>query len=636
MKSQPSRFSPAERLRKPVRLIDDKTIRQKRHLSDDGLLVPGVCIFLATIVWMAFGQTIRHGFVNYDDDMYVYQNPAVAAGLTRRGILWALTFGEIGHWHPVTWFSHMLDCRVWGLQAGGHHLTNVVLHATAAILLFLALKQITAALWRSAVVAALFAIHPQRVESVAWIAERKDVLSGVFFMATILAYARYVAKPPSRARYGAVVVLFALGLMSKGMLITLPFVLLLLDYWPLGRLKPEVVRSIRRPESRAIVWRLVVEKIPLFALSAASCIATNLSPEKIPPALRTLFSLRIENAIVSYVIYVKQMFYPTGLMLPYFNPPGGFSWWQVIIAMALLIAVSIGALAFWKTRPYLMVGWLWYLVMMAPVIGLVQISYYVRADRYTYLPHIGLYLLATWGAAEWFRERRYGREILAGAALFLIVVLTMRSQAQASSWRDSETLWRYVVRTAPDNYVACAHLGLALDEKGQVEAAIPEYERALQIQPAYAEAHNNLGNALRRVGRRQEAIAHYKKALELVPDQLQFHNNLGTALGENGQLSEAMAHFRKSLEIHPNFAAYANLGYTLLMSGKEDEALPELLKALELNPNAADIHKNIAILFHKQGRAEDAIAHFRKALEITPDDVETRRNLERALAERRP
>lgn len=593
-----------------------------------------VCIFLATIVWMAFGQTIRHQFVNYDDNMYVYQNPAVTAGLTRRGILWALTFGEIGHWHPVTWFSHMLDCRVWGLQAGGHHLTNVVLHATAAILLFLALKQMTAALWRSAVVAALFAIHPQRVESVAWIAERKDVLSGVFFMATILAYVRYVGKPASFVRYALVVIFFALGLMSKGMLVTLPLVLLLLDYWPLGRLKPEVVSSIRHPDNRALVWRLVAEKIPLFALSAASCVATNLSPEKIAPILRTLFSLRIENAIVSYVIYVKQMFYPVGLALPYFNPPGGFSLWQVVIALTLLIAVSIGALAFWKTRPYLIVGWLWYLVMMAPVIGLVQISYYARADRYTYLPHIGLYLLATWCATEWFRERRYRREILAGAALCLIVVLTMRSQAQASYWRDSETLWRYVLRTTPDNYVACAHLGLALDEKGQVEAAVTQYERALQIQPAYAEAHNNLGNALCRVGRVQDAIAHYQKALELGPDLPQVHNNLGTAFGQNGQLVEAMVHFRKSLEINPNFAAYANLGYTLLMSGKEDDALPELLKALELKPDSADIHKNIAILFHKQGRTADAIAHFRKALEITPDDVETRRNLERALAER--
>jgi Tfp pilus assembly protein PilF len=566
--------------------------------------------------------------------MYVYQNLAVTAGLTRRGILWAFTFAEIGHWHPVTWFSHMLDCRLWGLRAGGHHLTNVLFHAAAAMLLFLALKQMTGSLWRSACVAALFAIHPQRVESVAWIAERKDVLSGIFFMATILAYLRYADKPPSIARYALVVVLFALGLMSKGMLVTLPFVLLLLDYWPLGRLKPEVIKSILFPENRALIWRLVVEKIPLFVLSAASCVATNLSPEKIAPALQMSLPLRIENAVVSYVIYVKQMLYPAGLALPYFNPPGGFPLSEIIIALALLIGISIGAVMFWNTRPYLIVGWLWYLGMMAPVIGLVQISYYTRADRYTYLSHIGLYLLAIWGVAELFRGWRYGREMLTVAALLLITALTVRTQAQTSYWHDSERLWRYVLSKTPDNYVALNNLALVLDEKGQVGTAIERYDRALQIQPAYAEAHNNLGNALCRVGRVREAIAHYQKALELVPGLPQVHNNLGTALGQNGQLVEAMAHFRKALEINPNSAgAHSNLGYALLITGEEDEALREFLKALEIKPNSAETHKHIADLYLKQGRAADAIAHYRKVLEISPDDADAHLRLAHALAE---
>ena len=415
--------------------------------EDDGFVVIGVCIFLVIIVWLVFGQTLRHEFLNYDDDAYVYQNPYVMAGLTRRGILWAFTFAEIGHWHPVTWFSHMLDCRLWGLRAGGHHLTNVLLHAATAILLFLAWKQMTGALWRSAFVAALFAIHPQRVESVAWIAERKDVLSGVFFMATILAYVRYVHKGPSIVRYALIVILFAVGLMSKGTLVTLPFVLLLLDYWPLQRLKPEIFKSIWQRESRTAVLRFVAEKIPLFMLSAASCIATNLSPEKIPPAFQMSLPLRIENALVSYVIYVKQLFYPAGLAVPYFNPPGGFPLWQVVVALALLIGISLGALVFWKTHPYLFVGWFWYLGMMVPVIGLVQISYYARADRYTYLPHIGLYMVATWSAAELLRQWRHGREILTVAALVLITVLTLSARAQASYWHDSERLWRHVLTT---------------------------------------------------------------------------------------------------------------------------------------------------------------------------------------------
>ena len=453
-------------------------------------------------------------------------------------------------------------------------------------------------------------------------------------MATILAYVRYVHKPSSIVRYALIVILFALGLMSKGMLVTLPFVLLLLDYWPLQRLKPEIFKSIWQAEPRAAVLRLIAEKIPLFMLSAASCIATNLSPEKIAPAFQMSLPLRIENALVSYVIYVKQMFYPAGLALPYFNPPGGFPLWQVVAALALLIGISLGALVFWKTHPYLIVGWFWYLGMMAPVIGLVQISYYARADRYTYLPHIGLYLLATWSAAELLRGWRHGREILTAAALVLITALTMSARAQASYWHDSERLWRHVLATAPDNYVAHTNLGLALDQNGQVEAAIAEYEAALQIQPAHPATHNNLGNALLHLGRTQDAIAHYQKALDIEPRFSQAHNNIGIALGQNGRLLEAITHFQKALEITPTYAdAHSNLGSALLLSGKLDEALPEFLKALDIRPNSAEDHKQLADLLLKQGRAADAIAHYRKALEIKPNDAEARRRLADALTE---
>ena len=490
--------------------------------QSDRFAVVGVCIFLAILVWLAFGQTLHHAFVNYDDDAYVYQNLSVLQGLTRRGILWAFTFGEIGHWHPITWFSHMLDCQIWGLRAGGHHLTNVLLHATATVLLFLALRQMTGALWRSAFVAAFFAIHPQRVESVAWIAERKDVLSGVFFMLTILAYVRYARKPSSRGSYALVVVLFALGLMSKGMLVTLPFVLLLLDYWPLRRLTPETLESIWQPESRARVWRLVAEKIPLFLLAAASCVMTSLSPERIPPALQMSLPSRIENVIVSYVIYVKQMLWPVGLELPYFNPPGGFPLWQVGLALALLLGVSIGVLLSWKTRPYLIVGWLWYLGMMAPVIGLVQISYYTRADRYTYLPQIGLYVMAVWGGAELLGRSRAGRYGLSVAALLLLAALLRCTQTQASYWHDSETLWTHVLKENPRNHVALNNLGLVLAGNGQIEAALTHFERALEIQPMYADAYNNIGTALSHTGRTREAIVQYQKALDLGPDNRKF------------------------------------------------------------------------------------------------------------------
>jgi len=357
---------------------------------NDRWRVPGVCLFLAAIIWVVFGQTLGHEFVNYDDDLYVYENPVVQKGLTWEGFRWALTYGQIGHWHPLTWLSHMLDCQLYGLQAGGHHLTNILLHTATAILLFLVLRQMTGFLWRSAFVAAVFAIHPLRVESVAWVAERKDVLSAFFFMLTLGAYVRYVRRPPSKIRYGVMILLYALGLLSKNMLVTMPFVLLLLDYWPLNRLSGFSPR---------VLLRRVAEKIPLFVLTVASCVTMALVPEKVPAGDSLSFALRMENAVVSYVTYLWQMIHPSGLACLYPNPANYLPLWQVAGALGLLLAISGVVFAFRKTHPYLVVGWLWYLGMLIPVIGMVQISYYAHADRYTYLPQIGLYLLLTWAAA---------------------------------------------------------------------------------------------------------------------------------------------------------------------------------------------------------------------------------------------
>jgi tetratricopeptide (TPR) repeat protein len=593
------------------------------RLRNNRLTVGAICLFLTAIVCIGFGQTVGHQFINYDDGMYVYQNPDVLRGLTRKGIIWSFTFASIGHWHPVTWWSHMLDCQLFGLWAGGHHMMNVLLHAGAAILLFLALREMTASLWRSGLVAALFSVHPLRVESVAWIAERKDVLSGVFFMLTLLAYARYVRRARRPFDYLLVAIFFALGLMSKGMLVTLPFVLLLLDYWPLARFSLQTSEIIRR---------LVAEKIPLFALSALSILATCLSPEKVAPALRESFSARLENVVVSYVIYLKQMFYPFGLTIPYFNPPNGFSVLGVSFALALLIGISIGTFVSWKTRPYLVVGWLWYLGMMLPMIGIVQISYYARADRYTYLPQIGLYIMIIWGVANLFARWPRRREVFAAAALVVFGTLLMRTRVQAAYWHDSETLWHHALDVDSNNFVAHTNLGLALNEKGRLDPAIAEYEKALQIQPGYAEAHNNLGNTLSRVGQLNEAIAHYQKALELVPDLPQVHNNLGTALAQNGQLAEAIEHFQKATEINPDMAgAHLNWGYALLQMGEPDQAVPHLLKALEIRPDFVEARQRLGDLFLQKGQLADAIAHYRKVLERRSDDAEAHLKLAIAL-----
>ncbi len=593
----------------------------------DRRVVGAICVALAAIVWLGFGQTIRHQFINYDDDMYVYQNSGVLRGLTLKGIAWSFTFAAIGHWHPVTWWSHMLDCQLFGLRAGGHHLTNVTLHAAAVILLFLALREMTGSIWRSGFVAALFAVHPLRVESVAWIAERKDVLSGVFFMLTLVAYARYARGKPPVFDYLLVVLLFALGLMSKGMLVTLPFVLLLLDYWPLGRFRGQ------RSEIRS---HLLMEKIPLFALSALSILATSLSPEKVGPAFRESLWARLENTVVSYVIYLEQMFYPSRLTIPYFNPPNGFSLLEVGLCMALLIAISIGVFIVWKTHPYLAVGWLWYLGMMLPVIGIVQISYYARADRYTYLPHIGLYIMIIWGAADLFARWRWRRKILATAGAIVIAGLVILTRAEASYWHDSEKLWNHALAIDPNNFVAHTNLGLALDEKGQPDAAIFEYGRALQIQPAYAEAHNNLGNALSRVGRLNEAIAEYHTALDLVPDLPQVRSNLGTVLAQNGQVTEAISQFQKAIEINPGMAgAHLNLGYALLQSGQPNQAIPHLVNALQIKPDLWEANKLLADIFVQRGRLDEAITHYRKVLERRPNDADAHLSLANILSKTR-
>jgi hypothetical protein len=374
----------------------------------------GVCIFLLGAIWVVFGQTLGHGFVNYDDEEYVYGNPQVIHGLNLKGVEWAFTHSVMGNWHPLTVMSHMLDCQFYGLHAGGHHLTNLLLHAATAILLFLVLRQMTGALWPSAFVAAVFAIHPLRVESVAWVAERKDVLSGLFFMLTLVAYVRYVRKPPSLGRYLMVMFLFALGLMCKPVFVTLPFVLLLLDYWPLNRVPTATDCRNHFPIPR----RLILEKLPLFGLAAASCAATLFTQTFALPSFEQIsLPLRVGNALISYVTYLGQMFWPSGLAVFYPFAARDVGVARVVLSLVVLAGISTGVFVL-RRRPYLLTGWLWYLIMLAPVIGIVQVGGQAQADRYTYLPQIGLYLLLTWAAADLCAGWRYRRVVLGGSPLF--------------------------------------------------------------------------------------------------------------------------------------------------------------------------------------------------------------------------
>jgi len=427
--------------------------------------VAAVCGFLLLAVTLVFGQTVGHKFVNLDDNAYIYENPQITQGLTTRGIVWAFTSVHLNNWHPLTSLSHMLDCQLYGLQAGGHHLTSVLLHATVAILLFLVLRRMTGSLWSSAFVATVFAIHPLRAESVAWVAERKDVLSGLFFMLTLWAYVGYSRRSFSTIRYLKVLVLFALGLMAKPMLVTLPFVLLLLDYWPLGRLG-QPAASISR--------RVIVEKLPLLALTAASCVATFIAQGKAVVAIDVIpLPSRIANALVSYIAYIGDLFYPVGLAVLYPYPESGLPIWKVAASAMAVTGISAAALVWRRRFPYLFVGWFWYVGMLIPVIGLVQVGSHSMADRYTYLPQIGLCIAVTWGIAKLAVSWRYRFWVYGTAAALAVLVLMGLVWRQTSYWRDNETLWTHTLACNARNYLAHNNLGVALTGRGQVTRPSP-------------------------------------------------------------------------------------------------------------------------------------------------------------------
>jgi Tfp pilus assembly protein PilF len=582
----------------------------------------GVCLVLAAITFAVFGQTLHHEFINYDDDKYVYYNPVVAKGLTLQGVVWALSYGEIGHWHPLTWISHMLDCQFYGLNPGGPHLSNVALHAAAAVVLFLALRELTGSLWRSAFVAAFFAIHPLRVESVAWVAERKDVLSGVFFMLALWAYGRY-ARQLSHWRYALVAAAQGLGLLCKNTLVTLPFVLLLLDWWPLERLTP------------GSFWGLVKEKIPLILLSAGSCVATFLVPEKVFGPGQTPLLERVANVVVSYGIYLRQMVYPAGLAIPYINPPSGLPFWEIALSLAVLAAISISVLACRKGRPYLLVGWLWYLGMLVPAIGLIEISYYSHADRYTYLPGIGLVLAGTWTVGDWSAGWKHRRTVLGSVMAAVIGALMICAWTQTGYWKNSETLWAHTLACTTGNYLAHSNLGNALVQTGKVDEAIAHYQSAVQINPRYVDARFNLGNAYLQKGNADKAITQYQKALEIQPDYAVAHLNLGNGFSQQGRLDQAISQYQAALEIQPAYAeAHFNLGICFGQLGRMNEAISEYQKALETKPDHAEARYNLGLAFARQGRMDEAISEYQRALKIKPDYAEAHLNLGICLGQR--
>jgi len=573
-------------------------------------LTVGICLSLAVLIWLVFSQTLRHDFINYDDPRYVYENTKITSGLSLNGIAWAFTHVHSMNWHPLTTISHMLDCQLYGLKAGWHHSTNVLLHTVAAMLLFLALQQMTGALWRSAFVGALFAIHPLRVESVAWISERKDVLSGVFFMLTLLAYASYV-RIPRVGRYLVLVFVFACGLMSKPMLVTLPFVLLLLDYWPLDRIKGQL-------------WKRLVEKIPLIALSALSSIATFLAQKAAVGWTADLpISERINNAVVSYVLYIWQMLWPVNLAVFYPHPENRLPLWEIICSLLLLICITAVAITLRKQRPYLIAGWLWYLGMLVPVIGLVQVGWQGRADRYTYLPQIGLYIAVTSAVTDLTALWRHQRSILSAAAILTIAVLGWRASVQTSYWRDSETLFTHARAVTVNNDVAENNLGIVFLRQGKVDEAISLLQAAVDLRPDNSPAHENLAKALLQKGQVAEALIHYRKLLELQPDNIEVHNIVGTVLVQQGEIKDGVEEWQKVLAIQPdNGNAMSNLAWVFATS--PDQSLRDGPKAVELAEQALRLSgsripilfRTLAAAYAESGRFSDAIQTAQKGIEL--------------------
>jgi tetratricopeptide (TPR) repeat protein len=610
-------------------------------------------IYLAlTVITLAlFWQVTRHEFLNYDDYRYVTGNPRVQGGLAPDAILWAFTANDASNWHPLTWLSHMLDVQLYGLDPRGHHLTNLLLHLADTLLLFAVLKRMTGAVWRSAFVAALFAVHPLHVESVAWVAERKDVLSTLFWILTMWAYLRYVERPNLNG-YLQVVFAFALGLMAKPMLVTLPFVLLLLDYWPLKRmrvgggrleaggrkveaiasnLKPQTGRpaSLQPPTSN--LFGLFVEKMPLFFLSAASSVMTYVSQSRggaIYASEALGFGVRVENAILSYVRYIGKMIWPVGLSAFYPHPGEAISIWQVVGSALMIAGVTILVLKQAERRPYLAVGWFWYLGTLVPVIGVLQVGGQAMADRYTYVPLIGLFILIVWGIADltagWSR-RAAPIGVFAGVVLTALMAL---SWVQIGYWRNDATLFRHALEVTTGNYIAHDSLGFALIQQGKVEEGIAHYREAFRINPKVELTSYNLAAALVQQGKVEEGIGYYQRALRIHPDNETTRNSLGAALAEQGKLEAAISQYREALRINPDFEmAHNNLGMALVRQGKFEEAVAQYQEALRIRPDYALAHGNLGAALAQQGKSGEAIAQFREALRIDPKDELAQSNL---------
>ncbi len=669
-------------------------------------LIPAICLFLAASAIIAFQQLSQCDFINYDDDVYVTENIHIQDGITAQAIRWAFTTGYAANWHPLTWMSHMLDVQLFGLKPRWHHLTNLLFHIANTLLLFCIFHRMTKAPWKSAFVAALFAIHPLHVESVAWVSERKDVLSTFLWMLTTVAYIHYVEhetedgrqrsedrgrrtedgisfsdiRPPSSVlRYLAVVILFSLGLMAKPMLVTLPFVLLLLDYWPLQRFDPkksgleirteveeplsankskgkssrkqtpgsvtalapgsspgrdvQAIFKEERPAAHKFQWALVrpliLEKIPLMALAALSCIVTYFVQKKggaVIPIEAFPLGARVANGFVSYIIYIAKTVWPINLAV-FYPHPGLLPLRQVLGVVLLLGAVSFAVIRSAKRFPYLAVGWLWFAGTLVPVIGIVQVGIQAPADRYTYIPLIGLFVMAAWGIPDLLKKWRptglLRKEALFASSVLILACLSIVTWIQVGYWRNSIALYDHSLKVTRPSAVILCNRGVAYEKLGDHRQAISDYDRAIEINPQYACAYDNRGSVYAELGNHRQAILDYDRAIEINPKYAEAYNDRGTTYGKLGNYKRAIEDYDRAVEINAKYAeAYNDRGITYGKLGNYKRAIEDYDRAVEINPKYAAAYLNRAAAYSDLGNQRQAISDYDRGVEIDPGNAD--------------
>ena len=618
-----------------VRLTDVETIRFP-------FLKVLICLLLAATVSIVYWQVIGFEFINLDDPRYVTLNPTVRHGVTLQNIGWAFTSMYFANWHPLTWISLMLDVQLFGINPGMHHLINVLFHIMNTLLLFIVLEKMTGALWRSAAVAALFALHPLHVESVAWIAERKDVLSTFFWMLTMLTYHRYVVSK-TISRYLLMVLLFSLGLLAKPMLVTLPFVLLLLDFWPLKRVNPFQAEDTAPNHDKSKVgyksrWSglstILQDKIPLILLAMISSGITFYAQERWGAVLSSPFlpiGIRTANAVISYITYLGKMFYPINLAV-FYPYPKVLQLYNVVLCFSILLLITALVVFAARSLPYLMVGWLWYLGTLVPVIGIVQVGYQSMADRYTYLPLIGIFVMIAWGIPELMGKWQFKKIALAALTGVVVPILIVCSWKQVGYWKNSFTLFEHALNVTENNYLAHNNLAVALMERRDFDDGVKHCFEALRIKPNYADAHINLAKALIEKGDFDEALKHCAEALKINPHSVLAYNNMGLALTKKGETSRAINIFSKAIQIDSNnVLAYKSLGQAYLKQGNNSEAVKQFSKVIEIEPESVLAYINMGAALANLGRLNEAIHQYHKALQIKPDSLEAHYNLGIAL-----